>query len=1021
MAAVEVRLVCLSSFPPHLHPMEVLVCPSQWTVVFHRDSDPPTVLLSLRPPQGLLVRVHTGTEPQVSDSSSGAPVQLFISRLFLQQLGVEDHSTATVRAVEPVKLHRVVLGTGSRWSLQRAVEDTFSRRLMELCSPGHWLLAREGEPLLGLEGLDQDQERPPLMVLECSPVTQGRVTADTTVVLTPYWDSGTSPGSFPACFALHRPLQLHVSDFARYADSLEELSPSLFDSRRWLGMGLRDLLLALECRVEVQVVDTQQWAGLRGQDGGGVDVDSCLFVSKHLLLRLGLFNHEWVRVWRGGGGAERPLSVTVVDLHGNVGFISPTLWFNLTNGDVTPEGNTTLRMKKYRSGSGDSSCSRSVCDATCPPHAQELRLQPVTCPLYQISSCDNLLEQHFNTPRLLSTGDIITVPAKNHPDLLENSMEGSYRSLVLFFRVSKVCSSADGEEEHFYVADKTHTSLFMATPTVCSVPCCSIHRASVSTSPAAGLTTTVDVLTNIIQPHVDHRGSSPLAACTVFLHGPTGSGKMTVVREISSRLNLHLIQVDCVSVRADSAAASEVKLRGVMDSSSSLQRCILLLRNLQLLFRVRGPSEDDSRVTAALSRLLSTAPCSVVVIATTSRARDLSSAVMSAFVHQVEMESPSEEQRLNMLINLSNELHLSRTSNLSNLAHLTAGLVLGDLKALLVGGGRAACERLTNTCDDQHLEEENMCSTGVNIQYQDLMSSLEVLQQTQSRAIGAPEIPKVHWEDVGGLQDVKKEILDTVRLPVQCAKLLPLGLKRTGILLYGPPGTGKTLLAKTVATECSMTFLSVKGPELINMYVGQSEANIREVFIRARAAAPCIVFFDELDSLAPSRGRSGDSGGVIDRVVSQLLAELDTLQSFSGVFVIGATNRPDLLDQSLLRPGRFDKLVYVGINEDRCSQLQVFSAILRKFHLDPSVKLEDLVHQCPAHMTGADMYALCSDAMTTAIKRKISMITEGVDQEDSPLLLSVEDFTSALETFRPSVSEEELLRYRDLQIRLSVT
>ncbi|MEQ2219855.1 peroxisomal assembly protein [Xenoophorus captivus] len=191
------------------------------------------------------------------------------------------------------------------------------------------------------------------------------------------------------------------------------------------------------------------------------------------------------------------------------------------------------------------------------------------------------------------------------------------------------------------------------------------------------------------------------------------------------------------------------------------------------------------------------------------------------------------------------------------------------------------------------------------------------------------------------------------------------------------------------------------------------------VFQRARSAAPCVVFFDELDSLAPNRGRSGDSGGVMDRVVSQMLAELDSLQSSAGVFVIGATNRPDLLDQSLLRPGRFDKLVYVGISEDRVSKLQVLQAILRKFQLEPAVNLQDLVDQCPAHMTGADLYALCSDAMTAAIKRKIHLINDGLDSEDSPVLVSVEDFSSALKNFRPSVSEKELQRYRNIHQELT--
>lgn len=196
---------------------------------------------------------------------------------------------------------------------------------------------------------------------------------------------------------------------------------------------------------------------------------------------------------------------------------------------------------------------------------------------------------------------------------------------------------------------------------------------------------------------------------------------------------------------------------------------------------------------------------------------------------------------------------------------------------------------------------------------------------TFAQSIGAPSIPTVLWEDVGGLGLVKDEILDTVQLPLDHPELFQDGLKKrsgylsllgiiflltmslvVGVLLYGPPGTGKTLLAKAVATSCSLNFFSVKGPELLNMYIGESEANVRRVFQRARDAKPCVIFFDELDSIAPKRGNQGDSGGVMDRIVSQLLAELDGM-SIGGmdIFVIGATNRPDLLDPALLRPGRY--------------------------------------------------------------------------------------------------------------------
>ncbi|KAK8785451.1 hypothetical protein V5799_008184 [Amblyomma americanum] len=241
-----------------------------------------------------------------------------------------------------------------------------------------------------------------------------------------------------------------------------------------------------------------------------------------------------------------------------------------------------------------------------------------------------------------------------------------------------------------------------------------------------------------------------------------------------------------------------------------------------------------------------------------------------------------------------------------------------------------------------------------------------------------------------------------------------------GVLLYGPPGTGKTLLAKAVATECALSFLSVKGPELINMYVGQSEENVRAVFARARSAAPCVIFFDELDSLAPNRGRSGDSGGVMDRVVSQLLAEMDGLNKSADVFVIGATNRPDLLDPAILRPGRFDQLLYVGIPSDKDSQLKILKALTRKFRLAERLDLASVVEECPPNLTGADFYSLCSAAVVRATRRHIDQLEQGViPMDDHNVLVTLEDFQAALKELVPSVSPSELARYQDIQQKLA--
>ncbi|XP_011927926.1 PREDICTED: peroxisome biogenesis factor 6 isoform X3 [Cercocebus atys] len=699
---------------------------------------------------------------------------------------------------------------------------------------------------------------------------------------------------------------------------------------------------------------------LQGVLGGTGD---SLGVSRSCLRGLGLFQGEWVWVARAGesSNTSRPHLARVQvleprwDLSDRLGpgsgqlgepladglaLVPATLAFNL---GCDPLEVGELRIQRYLEGSITPEDKGSCSLLPGPPFARELYIEIVSSPHYSTNgNYDGVLYRHFQIPRVVQEGDVLCVPTIGQVEILEGSPEKLPRWREMFFKVKKTAGEAPDGPASAYLADTTHTSLYM---------------------------------------------------------------------------------VPCSSLCADSSGAVETKLQAIFSRARRCRPAVLLLTAVDLLGRDRDGLGEDARVVAALRHLLldedplnSCPP--LMVVATTSRAQDLPADVQTAFPHELEVPALSEGQRLSILRALTAHLPLGQEVNLAQLARRCAGFVVGDLYALLTHSSRAACTRIKNLGLAGGLTEEDegeLCAAGFPLLAEDFGQALELQQTAHSQAVGAPKIPSVSWHDVGGLQEVKKEILETIQLPLEHPELLSLGLRRSGLLLHGPPGTGKTLLAKAVATECSLTFLSVKGPELINMYVGQSEENVREVFARARAAAPCIIFFDELDSLAPSRGRSGDSGGVMDRVVSQLLAELDGLHSTQDVFVIGATNRPDLLDPALLRPGRFDKLVFVGANEDRASQLRVLSAITRKFKLEPSVSLVNVLDCCPPQLTGADLYSLCSDAMTAALKRRVHDLEEGLEPGSSALMLTMEDLLQAAARLQPSVSEQELLRYKRIQ------
>nr|XP_015218011.1 PREDICTED: peroxisome biogenesis factor 6 isoform X2 [Lepisosteus oculatus] len=1041
--AAQAELFCLDTFPSHYNQLHVLLAKSQFNQIFPGRNELPCVLLCARrrqsPPRAdMFLCAHVTTEEDIPEFAtfvnSDTLLKLYTSRLFFRHYGFQPGAKVSVRLASPIGLSKIVVGAKSRQSFKWANSDKFSNGLLILAScQKQNVLARQGDvllvpyhPLFGDDIAQVNQYFLDLVVLECTPVTQGVITVNTTVVVTDCRDLAQNHGPLEGSSQASTTrllTSLYASDFAHYANSFSG-GRSLLEKKKVIKSDFSDFLQALECRFDVRVMDVssllkQGRIKIKDKADLGTNVDASIFVSKHSLLKLGLFNHEWVvvstlslssdkmRVSVRSDCPEKPedhacskdavthrgghLAAVVVaeftrsqdlEFHENVGFVSPSLWFNLSGGAPMPIASRVVKIKRcYEQVSQQERQLKDSRSSTASlPFARELHIDAIISPDYSSKgSIDSVLYAHFSTPRLVQLGDVLSIPTEGHAAFLESHTEGFTSWPVLYFRVKKVCGTTteNGEMSPFgYLADTEHTSLYLpVSPRALahSGANCQHHPASC------------------------HRRRRSAGEC---LHAPSarsvwqreGHNCQSSVRQTEPTLPQGGL---CGPLRGDGRRRRGQAAGGVLPGGAAPALC---------------PPAEERAVGGQAARGLRGGR--------QGWPRPPASHRWPRRPRQVAVESPTEEQRKAMLTSLSAGQPLGKDVNLGKIAKQTAGFLLGDLCTLLGCAGKSAYRRILKTCFPGGLslhEEEDLRASGVCILAEDFASALDELQKAHSRSVGAPKIPSVKWQDIGGLQHVKREILDTIQLPLEHPELVSLGLRRSGVLLYGPPGTGKTLLAKAVATECSLTFLSVKGPELINMYVGQSEENVREVFSKARAAAPCVVFFDELDSLAPNRGRSGDSGGVMDRVVSQLLAELDGLHSSGDVFVIGATNRPDLLDPSLLRPGRFDKLVYVGINEDKESQLQVLKAILRKFKLDPNVSLLDIAERCPPQLTGADLYALCSDAMTSAIKRKISRIDEGLDTENSDLLLTLEDFRHALQNLQPSVSDQELLKYKLIQ------
>jgi transitional endoplasmic reticulum ATPase len=406
----------------------------------------------------------------------------------------------------------------------------------------------------------------------------------------------------------------------------------------------------------------------------------------------------------------------------------------------------------------------------------------------------------------------------------------------------------------------------------------------------------------------------------------------------------------------------------------------------------------------------------VVVIGATNRPDALDPALRrpGRFDREIEIGIPDQKGRSEILEIHSRGMPLTQDVNLESIAKITHGFVGADLEAVC---REAAMRSLRRVLPEINLEESKIPIETLNkikITWQDFESALKDVQPSALREVYVQR-PNVEWTDVGGLEEVKEELKEAIEWPLKHADLFAQAdiIPPKGLLLYGPPGTGKTMIAKAVATTSEANFISIKGPELLSKWVGESEKGVREVFRKARQAAPCVVFFDELDSVAPRRAGGEGVGGdshVAERIVSQLLTEMDGLEDLKGVVVIGATNRPDIVDEALLRPGRFDRLLEIPL-PDNNARKEILKIHTAKKPLDSTVNLDRLVELTKGY-SGADIAALVNTAAMSAIKEYVAVSKEDHTKSETkyeepnrviPLAISIKHFEAGLRKIKRNV------------------
>ncbi len=494
----------------------------------------------------------------------------------------------------------------------------------------------------------------------------------------------------------------------------------------------------------------------------------------------------------------------------------------------------------------------------------------------------------------------------------------------------------------------------------------------------------------------------------VLLHGPPGTGKTLLAKAVANETEANFILINGPEIMSKFYGQSEENLRKKFEDAEKNAPSIIFIDEIDAIAPKREESkgEVERRVVAQLLALMDGLKSrgKVVVIAATNIVNEIDPALRrpGRFDREIDLGVPDKNGRLDILKIHTRNMPLAKNINLKRLAEVTHGFVGADLAAL---AKEAAMIVLRRILPDLKLKEVEAIPKELleklEITQKDFVDALKVVRPSAMREV-LVETPNVKWSDIGGLEDVKQELVEAVEWPIKNPSAFSrLGINPPkGILIYGPPGTGKTLLAKAVANECEANFILVKGPELLSKWVGESEKAVREVFKKARQTSPTIIFFDEIDSLAPARSMSSDAH-VTQRVVNQLLTEMDGLEALHNVVIIAATNRPDLLDSALLRPGRFDRIILTPVPDEK-TRLEIFKVHTKDMPLK-GVDLKELAKKTDGY-AGADIEALVREAAMLALRNDIKAKE-----------ITKKHFEEALKKVKASVTKQIEKKYEEIE------